>query len=141
MVSHELKTPLTSLNGYIQMLQRKSQQTQDNFTSNALDTAAKQVQKMTTMINGFLNRSRLESGKIILHNTNFDIHEVIAATIEQTRQLESSHQINFLVSAPVNVYADRDKIANVISNFLSNAIKDAQTIGLSKSAVRSLTNQ
>lgn len=65
MVSHELKTPLTSLNGYIQLLTQKAAKAGDAFATMALDKSAIQVRKMTSMINGFLNVSRLQSGKIV----------------------------------------------------------------------------
>lgn len=125
MVSHELKTPLTSLSGYIQMLQSKAKKTDDNFTIGALEIAHKQVKKMTTMINGFLNISRLESGKIILTKSYFRLDELVKATVEEILMMDSSHAINFIVCEPINIFADDDKISNVISNLLSNAVKYA----------------
>lgn len=125
MVSHELKTPLTSLSGYIQILQSKARKNEDSFASNALSVAEKQIRKMTSMINGFLNISRLESGKITLNKTSFRLDELVIVTAEEISSLESSHQINFAVNEPIEVFADPDKISNVISNLLSNAIKYA----------------
>jgi len=123
MVSHELKTPLTSLNGYIQLLHTKAIKTEDKFASMALDKSVLQVKKMTAMINGFLNVSRLQSGKILLHKQNFLLNELIASSIEDIMVTESSHHIVDVPCEPVFVYADLDKIGNVISNMVSNAIK------------------
>jgi len=123
MVSHELKTPLTSLNGYIQILQSKAKKSEDPFTINALDIASKQVKKMTTMINGFLNISRLESGKIILNKTTFRLDELIAATVKEMLLMDASHLIAFTIHQPITIHADQDKISNVVSNLLSNAVK------------------
>ena len=125
MVSHELKTPLTSLNGYIQILQRKARKADDDFTVNALDTANKQVKKMTSMINGFLNISRLESGKIVLNRSSFKLDELIKSMVEETMGMEPGHLISYAINEPVTINADYDKISNVISNLLSNAIKYA----------------
>ncbi|SEB05351.1 PAS domain-containing protein [Pedobacter hartonius] len=123
MVSHELKTPLTSLNGYTQILQQKALKTGDRFTISALEKVTSQIKKMTSLINGFLNISRLESGKIHLQKEYFYLDELVNELIEETRLTSSSHQISPSVSEHVRIYADRDKIGSVISNLLSNAVK------------------
>jgi PAS domain S-box-containing protein len=122
-VSHELKTPLTSLNGYIQLLYRQAKKEQNRYTTDALATAQRQVQKMTTMINGFLNISRLESGKIVLDKSTFEIGQLIKTLIEESSIIDKSHQVTYEACEATSVYADRDKISNVFSNLLSNAIK------------------
>ncbi len=125
MVSHELKTPLTSLNGYLQLLQSKARKSNDTFTSGALEIAGKQVKKMTSMINGFLNISRLESGKIILNKSTFRLDELLRSTVDEVVVMDSEHSINFTRVDAIEIFADYDKISNVISNLLSNAIKYA----------------
>ena|GEM_PF-817917 len=128
MVSHELKTPLTSLNAYVQMLQQRTAKTGDTFTAGALQKAHTQVKKMTVMINGFLNVSRLESGKIHLHKQEFLLNEVLKDVVDEvTLTLSSSHVITIAQLTPVTVYADIDKIGNVITNLLSNAVKYSPT--------------
>jgi PAS domain S-box-containing protein len=123
MVSHELKTPLTSLSGYLQLMERHAKKAEDRFLLNALDTATRQVKKMSGMINGFLNISRLESGKIVLDKTSFDLRKLILDTVEEVRHIESAHGITFEDCGEVQLLADRDKIGNVLSNLLSNAVK------------------
>ncbi len=123
MVSHELKTPLTSLSAYLQMMAIKASKTDDGFTKGALEKANKQIRKMTTMINGFLNVSRLESGKIHIDTERFDMALLVKEVEEESIATITSHQIIF---APVNetfIMADRDKIGQVINNFISNAVK------------------
>ena len=123
MVSHELKTPLTSLNGYLQILQNKALKSADTFTQKALDKSVFQVRKMTSMINGFLNVSRLQSGKILLQKQNFRLDELIKNCIEELSLTEISHTLKNQSFGPVTVYADADKIGNVLSNLVSNAVK------------------
>jgi len=125
MVSHELKTPLTSLNGYLQLLQRKAKKNDDDFSTNALDTANKQVKKMTAMINGFLNVSRLESGKIVLNKSNFRLDELVKSIVEESRFVDLNHHITYKADEPIELFADEDKIGSVLSNLLSNAVKYA----------------
>jgi two-component system sensor histidine kinase VicK len=123
MVSHELKTPLTAINGFVQVLQRKAKKDEDNYAIIALDKAHSQIRKMTTMINGFLNVSRLESGKLLIEKTNFSLDELLKETIEETYVSQSSHQIILNPTCEVNINADRNKIGNVLSNLISNGLK------------------
>ncbi|RYE30494.1 MAG: PAS domain S-box protein, partial [Sphingobacteriaceae bacterium] len=122
-VSHELKTPLTSLSAYVQMLHGKALKTNDVFTVSALEKANKQVKKMTTLINGFLNVSRLEAGEIQIDKQRFDIANLIKETEAEIITTISSHHIIFAPVEPTFVIADRDKIGQVINNFISNAVK------------------
>ncbi|MDB5016676.1 MAG: domain S-box protein [Mucilaginibacter sp.] len=123
MVSHELKTPLTSLTTLVQVLNLKLKNSEDTFISSALDKADVQVRKMGKMINGFLNISRLESGKILIEKQQFDLEELIDEMIQEIKLTVSSHQILFERSQLLMVDADRDKIGSVISNLLTNAVK------------------
>ena len=123
MVSHELKTPLTSLNAYLQLLQRKATKAEDTFTLNALDQSVKQVRRMTTMINGFLNVSRLESGKINIDKQRFNMAELVRESEAEIIPMYSFHHIIFAPVEEIFVMADRDKIGQVINNFISNAVK------------------
>lgn len=123
MVSHELKTPLTSLSAYVQLLQAKAKKGEDYFTLNALDKATKQVKKMTGMINGFLNVSRLESGKIHIDKQEFDMAELVKEVEEESIATITSHKVIFAPVEKTLVIADREKIGQVINNFISNAVK------------------
>ncbi|MCD0488973.1 PAS domain-containing protein [Pedobacter sp. MC2016-14] len=123
MVSHELKTPLTSLNGYVQLLQRKAQSQGDNFSIQALEKANNQLKKMTGMINSFLNVSRLESGKINIEKKEFDLTLLIAELESEFNYTDHNHQLIYLPCGEILVSADRDKIGHVVSNLISNAVK------------------
>ncbi|MFT3934123.1 MAG: PAS domain-containing protein [Chitinophagaceae bacterium] len=123
MVSHELKTPLTSMKGYLQLLQEQLKTYPDFFVPMALEQANKQVVKMTTMINGFLNVSRLESGKMRIEPERFDMAVLFKEVQSDSLATIVSHPLFF---APVDeawVMADRDKIGHVIDNLISNAVK------------------
>jgi two-component system sensor histidine kinase VicK len=123
MASHELKTPLTSLSAYLQMLQAKARKSEDTFTTGALEKSVSQVKKMTTMINGFLNVSRLESGKIHIDMQRFDMAGLIKEAEDEAKATVTSHKLVFVPVKETFVIADRDKIGQVINNFVSNAVK------------------
>lgn len=123
MVSHELKTPLTSLNGYIQLMMLKLKDTGDDFATSCLSKAHVQVKRMSNMINGFLNLSRLESGKIHLNMERFDLDQLVREVIEETNPTLHQHTITVDSLETIPICADREKIGSVISNLLSNAVK------------------
>ena len=123
MVSHELKTPLTAINGFVQILQHRANKSEDAFSASALNKTYLQVKKMNTMINGFLNVSRLESGKLLIEKSTFSLNALLEESIEENFVSQSSHQIVLHPAEEIEVFADRDKIGNVISNLLSNAFK------------------
>jgi two-component system sensor histidine kinase VicK len=123
MVSHELKTPLTSLTAYIQLLLGNLQENSTQFESEILVRANVQTKKMNGLINGFLNLSRLESGKLDLQIKTFSIDELIRLVIDDLVVGKEDPNIEFLACVETLVRADRDKIESVIANFLSNAVK------------------
>ncbi|RZK39017.1 MAG: PAS domain S-box protein [Pedobacter sp.] len=122
-VSHELKTPLTSLNGYLQLLQRRASKSGDEQGTEIAASAVRQLQRMNSMINGFLNLSRLETGKMILDKGLFRIDELLREIANESGIVDASHQITFEFCDEIEVFGDRMKIGSVISNLLSNAVK------------------
>lgn len=123
MASHELKTPLTSLTALVQVLHQKLKVHDDPFVPQALNKAHLQTKKMSSLINGFLNVSRLESGKLEIVKQDFDLTELAKEQLEEIRLTVSSHTFMFEPDNVVTVLADREKIGSVISNLLTNAVK------------------
>jgi signal transduction histidine kinase len=122
-VSHELKTPLTALKGYVQMLSNWAKKQKDSFTIGTLSKVEKQVKKMLNMINSLLNLSGAEAGKIHLTKQEFLLDELISEVIEETLFITASHQIVLLPCESIRINADRDKVEQVLVNLLSNAAK------------------
>ncbi|WP_259067055.1 PAS domain S-box protein [Mucilaginibacter sp. X4EP1] len=123
MVSHELKTPLTSLTAIVQLANSKLKNNDTHFLGIALQKAGQQAKRMNDMINGFLNISRLESGKIYIEKQQFDIEALISEVIDETSLTADMYAIRFEKRQSVLINADREKIRSVISNYISNAIK------------------
>lgn len=123
MVSHELKTPLTTLKAYVQMLNSWAKKRKDSFTMGTLSKVERQVKKMSAIINGFLNLSQVDSGKIQLIKENFQLDELIKEIIEESRLITPGCVITLSHCESIIVNADRDKIDQVIINLITNAIK------------------
>lgn len=126
MISHELKTPLTSLKTYMQVMQKKieNQPEINEFIPIGLDKANRLVDKMVKLIHDFLDVSKIEAGKLSLIRTEFDLNELILEIIDDYAPLNTIHTITCQFHAEkLMVFADKEKITQVIANLLSNAIK------------------
>jgi PAS domain S-box-containing protein len=123
MVSHELKTPLTSLISYIQILLRSATKEQNSFQINALTRAESQAKKMGVMLTDFLSQAKYEHGQVSLHQEHFNLSVLVNEVVNDAKFI-STKQFNIELDCPeVWVYADRDKIGQVLINLISNAIK------------------
>ena len=123
MASHELKTPLTSIKAYIQILAKRLASSNDSFINGTLLKAGNQVNKMTDLIHSFLDLSKLESGKLQLKISEFDINKLVAEAITEISLLSPGRTIKFKPKGKLIVNADSEKISQVINNFLTNALK------------------
>ncbi|WP_199140455.1 PAS domain-containing sensor histidine kinase [Pedobacter sp. ASV12] len=131
-VSHELKTPLTSIKTYVQLLQARAKKNPDEFTVSALGKADVQIKKMTNMIHDFLNLSRLEEGRMPLNKTTFSLCELLEELILEAKMLFPGHEIVLQMDKDSSICADRDKIGQVMLNLLGNAAKYSGTESLIK---------
>ncbi|AOM79460.1 PAS domain-containing sensor histidine kinase [Pedobacter steynii] len=122
-VSHELKTPLTSIRSYIQLALTKVKKQQDGFTEDVLTRANAQTQKMGMMINDFLNLSRLEEGKMSLNTSRFLLSDLVNEVIGEARLFAPSHVIACQRCPEATIQGDREKLGQVMNNLLSNAVK------------------
>ena len=122
MVSHELKTPLTGIKSFIQIALSRVTKTRDHLTMNALRRAEQQTNKMTKLIQGFLEINSLESGKIPLSCSHFSVKELFEEVVSDVLIIAPDRIFDIQCNGDM-LYADRDKIGQAIFNLCSNAIK------------------
>ena len=125
MASHQLRTPLTSVKGYLSMVLEgdtgKISKTQNEYTQKAFDSA----QKMVYLIADMLNVSRLQTGKFVIENKPTDLSSVVEGEISQLDTTAAEHQIKLVYHKPEKLpllNLDETKIRQVIMNFVDNAI-------------------
>jgi len=121
LASHELKTPLTSLKGYLQMLQKEKGSKMAEFF---VDKSLKQLDRLGALIGDLLDVSKVEAGQLQFNFEFFDFHKIVKDIIETFHYNTTSHQISF--SGPEEeliVWGDQQRIEQVIINLLNNAIK------------------
>ena len=123
MASHELKTPVTSLKGYTQILQQKFKIEKDDASFNLVSRMDNQINKLTKLINDLFDVSKMGSSNILLEKTNFDFKELVNETVDSVQLSTSRHKIIIESTESIIVSADKLRMEQVITNFLSNAIK------------------
>ena len=123
--NHELKTPVTTIKGYVQLLKKMRGNSDDKFLVNSLNTIENQINKLNHLMGELLDISRIESGELPLHKGQFSLLELVTETIEDIKAADQSHQINFELNdnKDIEVFADKDRITQVLNNLLTNAIK------------------
>ncbi|GER92139.1 hypothetical protein KDW_63010 [Dictyobacter vulcani] len=133
-VSHELKTPLTSLRGNIQIAKRQlthlipqsDDQTIQMITmvQGLLDRAERQVMAQNRLVNDLVDVTRIRMDKLELQLTSCDLHQIVEETVEDQRRLTMNRTIHVVgYKQEVMVLADPQRVGQVINNYLSNALK------------------
>lgn len=121
--SHELRTPITSIKAYSQLLMNTYRNSGDEFLKNALTKVEIQANKMTKLVTDFLKLSKIESGKLQLNKETFCINDLVREIVADIQLIAVNHKIIVQEQDRTNVTADKERIAQVLANFLNNAIK------------------
>ncbi|WP_211316450.1 ATP-binding protein [Niabella yanshanensis] len=121
--SHELKTPLTSIKGFMQMLKRLQPGDLPDQYATIFEKVNVAIERLNGLITDLLDVSRIQSGNIEIHKDTFDFDTMVKETIEQMQSLSSSHIIVCTGSSGLRVTADEQQIVQVLNNLLANAIK------------------
>jgi len=122
-VSHDIKTPLTMIKAYGEMI--KDISGDDPLKRNEhLDVILKETDYLSRLVSDMQEYSKMQAGYIELKKTNFDLNEVCLEVVDLLQQLIDDKQLDLKLNLlPVVVYGDEIKISQVVYNFLSNAIK------------------
>jgi len=121
--SHELKTPVTSIKGYVQILKYTFKQENNNNAVELLSKADAQLNKLSNLINDLLDVKKMENGQLQYHEELFDFNELVNETIEEIARVLPLHPISIEFDKTCTVFGDRNKIGQVITNLIDNAGK------------------
>ncbi len=123
-VSHELRTPMTTISGFIDgILDGTIPKERHEYY---LSIVSSEVKRLSRLVNGMLDISRLESGEVELKREDFNFNELVCGiVIGQEQRIDKSNlQIDGLDNLPeIRIFADRDLIHQVVYNLVDNAIK------------------
>ncbi|MFB0493899.1 PAS domain S-box-containing protein [Mucilaginibacter sp. OAE612] len=119
LASHELKTPLTSMSGFLQLLERKVIDVNRPFVAKAIT----QLKKLNALINDLFDISKIQSGKLQFYFEEFDFTALIKENLEAIREAYTSHEIYFDENAEMILEGDKMRLEQVLTNLVTNAIK------------------
>jgi signal transduction histidine kinase len=125
MASHQLRTPLTSIKGYISMILDGDVGKVNDNMKQMLDEAFMSSERMVHLINDFLSMSRIQTGRFMIEKTESDLSKVVKQEIDSLQSSAIAHGLRFNYEKPTNfplVKIDEGKIRQVIMNFADNAI-------------------
>ncbi len=122
-VSHELKTPVTSIKAYTQVLELMFRKSGDIKTAELLGKMDAQVSRLNNLITDLLDVTKIQSGKMQFNDNIFDFNELVLEVIEEVQRTSLNHTIVNKLTSSKSVWADRERIRQVVTNFLTNAIK------------------
>jgi signal transduction histidine kinase len=119
--SHELKTPMTSLKGYLQILSRNGldEATKENF----FNKAKMQADKVTGLVNDLLNVSKMQSGQMTLDISKFNLTALVRDVVNAVQLTNQTHRVDIVADKDFIVTGDQSRLEQVLSNLLINAIK------------------
>lgn len=121
--SHELKTPVTSIKGYTQLLLRRFRDRQDEATIAVLNRMDRQINKLITLISDLVDVTRIESGKMVFKEEYFEFNSLVRETVEGVQLTSGNHRIITELGPDRKIWGDRDRVGQVIVNLLTNAVK------------------
>ena len=122
--SHELKTPVTSIKAYAEVLQEMAVETRDPNSASVVGKLNRQVDRLTSLINNLLDTTKIFEGQLTIQREEFNINELIEERAEDMQPLTRKNTIQVALDPDIpNVLADKERIRQVLTNLISNAIK------------------
>ena len=141
-ISHDLKTPMTSIQGFIEgMIDGTIPAERQGYY---LNVVLKEVKRLSRLVNSLLDVSRMESGGLKLNPTYFDVCEMARLILISFEEKIEKSKINIEFEAdddPSRVFADRDAIYQVIYNIVGNALKFTYENGILRIEIRKIESE
>ncbi len=121
--THELKTPVTSLKAYAEVMQRAFAQAGDDVSANNLGKMNAQLNKLVSLIGSLLDSIKIDSDKLYMREEVFSIDNLVEEIVEEMQRTTDKQKIFIHGKSKKNIFADRDRVGQVLTNFISNAVK------------------
>jgi signal transduction histidine kinase/putative methionine-R-sulfoxide reductase with GAF domain len=143
-VSHELKTPMTSIKGFTDLLAAQVVGPVNEAQSNFLSTIRSNVDRMATLVSDLADVSRIEAGRLQLDFNAVSLQEVVGEVVRSFRSQVESKEQNLILELPEdlpNAWGDRNRLIQILTNFFSNAHKYSPAGGKIHLTVSAVKNQ
>ncbi len=123
LVSHEFRTGLVGIQGFSEMIRDSEDLAAEDIKAFAADIN-KDAQRLNRMINDMLDLDRIEAGRLVLHLEPVDVNVVLQEAVERARASSELHVFNVELDPALPIaHCDADRVAQIISNLLTNAVK------------------
>ncbi len=129
-VSHELRSPLTSVKGYTSLMLNRWDRISDDKKREMLEQVHHDADRVTRLVTELLDISRLETGRLVLQRRNIDLGALAATVVEKVAMAYPALDCRLDIGDIPEVYADPDKVEQVLTNLVENAAKYASPTGL-----------
>lgn len=118
--SHELKTPLTGIKAFTQLMKRS---TDLERTASYIEKSSENINRLERLINDLLDVTKINAGKLTYELQPFDFSQMLKDSVENVQLTSGTHQISLEQPEQIHITGDRLRLEQVIHNFLNNAIK------------------
>lgn len=123
MASHEFKTPLTSLNGFLQLLDRHMGKRQDEQGIGIMNRVKREVNRLIKLVADLLDISKIQTGQLDYQEEFFNLDALVQEIVEMLQAGTASHRIRVEGQTCAVVFGDKGRIGQALMNLLTNAIK------------------
>lgn len=123
MASHELKTPITSIMAFMQILEKKLKDGMDKPTSEIMSRVILQLNVLSDMIRDLFDTRKIKEGTLAVDKEIISIDSVVSETVNLFRYIHPKNQILHEGKINKKIFADKERIIQVINNLLINAVK------------------
>lgn len=121
--SHELKTPITSVRAFLELLKRRLRADKHADASNYVGKIERQTKRLSLIVNELLDVARIRAKGLEFHLEKVAIDELVGDTIASLSPIYTSHKITRHLKSHSQVMTDRERLSQVVSNLITNAIK------------------
>ena len=121
--SHELKTPVTSIKAYAQVMEMMFRRAGDTKNAELLAKMDNQVNRLNKLIGDLLEVTKINTGRLQMSHSDFSFNQMVEEVIEEVQRTALNHEIQKDLQFDRQITADKERICQVIINLLTNAIK------------------
>jgi PAS domain S-box-containing protein len=129
-MSHELRTPLNAIIGFTRLVKRRAQDILPQEQIDNLEKVLVSANRLLDMINAVLDVSKIETGRMDIRPSTFDVATLIDTGLQTVRPTAESKQLRLMKEIEPDLpplFSDRDKVGQILTNLLSNAVKFTET--------------
>lgn len=125
LISHDLRTPLTSIMGYVELALEEVGEPLDDERRGYLEVVARSSERLLRLVDDLLFVARLQAGRLVLQRSQLDLCVIAAQSVEEARPRAESKRLALAFSGdgPVTIEADKGRIFQLLDNLISNAVK------------------